>query len=150
MQTAEPQQPKAIRVRRRSFVRGFLGGVGTHVLLAFSGAYALSETTALIARTSGATNPLAAGPFEPMSIGWVATQGVRVVVGLAVGAAAAHWERPGKWAAPLTLALVFVGLAAVSIPDVHIAVAVPWVLADGAAVLLGAFLHARRSGGNGG
>jgi hypothetical protein len=150
MRSALPDQPKAVQLRKRSFVRGFVGGVGVHVLLAFAGTYALSEVTAVIAHTNGSANPLAAGPFEPMSAGWTATQGVRVIAGLVAGAAAAHWERPGKWAAPLALALVFVGLAAVSIPNVHLAVAVPLVLADGASVLLGALLYMRGSCGNDG
>ena len=84
------------------------------------------------------------GPFAPMSSGWFATQFLRLALGAVAGIAAAHWERPGKWWAPGVLAFVYIGAAASSPPNISLAIVVPWLLTDGAAVIAGAFLYTRK------
>ena len=134
-------------MRKRSFIRGLSAGIVTKLLCTALIALAVVGMTHLDAVAQDGPNPLRDGHFSPLSVGWVASQ-ILVLVGAALsGFACAHWSRPGSWAAPIALAVLWLVWSTAKVPDAQpmgLGLVVAWVSVSSLGILLGALLYQRR------
>jgi len=132
-------------MRRRTQVRGVLLGLLSHWVALLVLAYVGAKITQWISVANHTVNPLKVGPFLPLSWGWAVSQPLIFTVGVFAGFVAAHWAPAKTWRAPVILALTYLVLESLKLPESgNVAVVALWLLLTPVGILLGAKLYMRK------
>jgi hypothetical protein len=131
-------------MRNRSFIRGLSAGIAVKVLCTIVFTVALVGMAHLQGPAHDVPHLLRDGRFPALSTGWVASQSLVFLGAVLSGFACAHWSKPGSWAAPLALAVLWLAWSAAKIPDGQpIGLAAFRVSVSSVGILLGAFAYHR-------
>jgi hypothetical protein len=104
-------------MRKRSFVIGLCAGIVVKVMCTLAFTLALVGIARLHDPTQEWLQSMRDGRLVPLSTGWITSQCLVLVGAVLSGAACAHWSKPGSWAAPLALALLWLAWSAMKLPE---------------------------------